>query len=1566
MNNVEQPFVAVPLELIGGLYTEATPETLPLGASPRVINCDFILGSNLQRPGKQSAFQYYGSYLTKATKHASTQPGAFAPNEDPWTTPSNATLNTPGTYATATLNFAGGGASALDQQTTAASAGAPFNVGPLTPTFPDEWAFFVEVSEQTSFNTGPFPGTWTNIFGPTGAELAYVQGLTSTAPFTATGTWSAGAPNWCAILALFFTNGSSPALAQTNHVSIAGADSIGVTLPGNTTPGNTLIIFAGGYMSTGQTTPTSPTITDSQGNTFTHINQAFYPGRSLHFCTQVDAWVVGVTQNAGETVTIHGLGTLFESGVLYVGEVTNLVAPAPTPDVTQQLQCINYGYSINPAVIPLGFTVSVFGNQTTQTDSQVYIQVGVLNGTSASPTFTGMLPASDGNALTLGTPLQNWGLQLTPALVNSPNFGVYVVAYATDGTVQTFNIYSVEINLYLSPDPPPSFNYLKTFAETGGEVLNMALGSDGVFYQEDAINNPTVLSTVYTEIQPNSFAQSATVDDREFIAISNLQNGTDIPLTYTPPNFDRLTQVGPGAPPSCTATTSGSAIATIEQQAPFTIPSHASGPYSSFIDVSAGTTAIGTFGAASTPGNVCFIVLNKNVALPTYTLNGKTMQVFEVGTNFVITGCPTINGNVVNNDPTGVNAPPYYTVTAVGQPITGQTYYDAIQFTVTFTTFGGANTLGNNGVPAGIKIQSTLATMVTAVQVPNLEVGDQFEDSGTGGAPPAGYDGSWQVTATPNASNLTITSTQLLNNVATYGFAIETGSNPAVGQAVTVQQTLNGNGIFNVAQAIITAVVGGTFSISLPGPNISAVGESGTGLIFGTIFQFDPLQIVGNVLGGTIASTGTIATGQRMCCYSFLTRNGFVTKPSPVFTFDIVGGVSQLAVANLLTGPSNVIARIIHFTPANGGQFYNIENPVTVLVNGVSTTFSSTYVNDNVSTNVLLNFTDSILTAGQEIDIEGYNLFENYELGSCTAIIPYAQRIFVVGEQNKVFNLLNYSFDGGVQVTQSQGGSQSTYPAGWTLDPTYGGGIAVVNSPIFGSALQIYNQTGSTQAAYGRIAQNAYQDEDMVPIINASTTYSIRVTASNPTANNTGALIVDLWSTSLNRTVGIFSVQLVNMTTSMAIYTGTLLTTVLAPVPNDLQIRIWVEAMANGAEIQIDRIEPFPTEAPNLNTQVIGSYQNEYEQFDRITGVILGTQQNQQPITSGFTFGSGSLYLLKTGSLLAVNDNPATEPSYWNVPRVVSPSVGGPGPYCVTSSIDEANSGEQWSVIVGQAGAFLFQGQQPIKLSEEIQSVISQINWAYGYTMWVKNDIKNRRILWGVPLNELNALGQSPFWLPSGVIANGTNPTTPNVIIEMNYKQLNTAGAVEESVQIHRSYSGKLIASDIVRKWSIWTIKAPCAAFLQRADTTSPLFVGNSDHNAKIFQLVDGLLQDDGAAIDQIYFTAGFVPSETGQGLQIGLVRYTFEYMTMILNGTGPIAITAYPNSLATPYALPLLPNLTQPISTNGDVEIPINEVGSRCFLGFECNAVGAGFQLARVVMSMVKDPWSPVRGWNG
>jgi len=1094
---------------------------------------------------------------------------------------------------------------------------------------------------------------------------------------------------------------------------------------------------------------------------------------------------------------------------------------------------------------------------------------------------------------------------------------------------------------------PVDFNYIKTFAEQAGEISTLLLDSTGTMWKEDVVNNQGVIVPIYTAIEPNTFGQSATVDDREFIALSDLKNGTDIPYTYNGTNFDRLSQVGPGSAPI---------INFLQSQFPIVAAPNG---------ITQPPPNAGVVGTNAAPG--FFQAVDWANAAPTGRSPGNILTIFYaqdaadplaiVGNVVQLSGMNQINGQ----NPNGT-----YTIIANGFDFPSgdagaARYWFAVSVeTVNNQFIGGPNTESGN-------YQITKATVTTTVPVPNIVIGSQITIVGAG---IPRWDSTWTVIGTPTSGQFAINQTSLTNDVASYQYTLLGGSPPVVGQQITIigctnGPLVNGGSIFNVQNAVVTAVSPSSFSIALRAANVLPASENGSATTSGTQFNFDPgpgllgsvtdagyqPAIFGNSGGGSVLGVGTISQGLRKICYSFLTRNGYLTKPSPIATVEVPAGASSLIVSGLLSGPLNVIARVVHITPANGGNFYNIPEPVSVNVGGIVTLNQSTWLRDNTSSTISLSFSDGVLLAADEIDIQGNNLFETAEVGSSLGVIPYASRLALIREQNKLTNLLNWSFDGGI--------APSNYPAGWTQDPVFGGGGSVQTSPIFGFGYQIANSSGMTQPTYGMIYQGAFQDEFQVPIVEASTTYSVRITAALTAGiGGAGSLSVDLFDPSSARILGQFTVPFSSLAAGMQIFSGTMLTTPLAPVPSGLLLRVYATNMPTGVTVMIDRVEAFPTEQPNLATQVSLSYVNNFEAVDQVTGVVDTAIQNQQPVRSAFTLYD-TLYLVKSNSLVAVQDNGTTEPAGWTV-RMISSSVGTPSIYGATSHIDEPEGGEQWALIANQNGLYYFDGGQPLKISGEIEKLWKKINWAYGHTIWLKNDVINRRIYVGVPLKTPNQ------WLPTGIIPDNSNPTQPNVILMLNYKQLQSGEALADRPGVHASaFTGKLLATEITRAWSIWTIAAPAVAFITRNDQTAPLFIANEVFNGKVYQLIDDFLQDDGVAFAQIYDTYGFISPEQDEALRMGQVRKMFDFMRLLITGSGDLTVTVYPNTLDTPYAHALVPDLILPGSTNGDLEYPLNEAGERLFLQFKCFAVGAGFYLSRITIGMSHDPWTPVRGRN-
>jgi hypothetical protein len=1305
-------------------------------------------------------------------------------------------------------------------------------------------------------------------------------------------------------------------------------------------PGSTIIVFG----AVGFANPFAGfSVTDSVGDSFVGVTTVGAPnGLGSNVGLQVY-----ICQNAvgGNTdISIH-------SGVSQGGTVQALeFAPGafaiqPTPH-SEILAASNFGFAIPSTAPVLGMEIELSGHQSTLDPSAT---ISVTTNQPGSSVITTQLPGSD-SQLVIGTPLSNFGLALTPAMLNNNSFTVQIVANESNlTTAATFNLYAVKVRVFVAPSPPANFDWIKTYQQTDGEIDTLALDANGILWDEDVDTNPGVLNSIFTTILKNTYAKSVTFDDIEYIAFSNLVNGTDVPRQWNGTNLDRISMVGPGAAPSASSAGSGSNT--------FAIQNTTQQPATEIRRIAWGTV---NSPADSTPGNLLVVYGEGRTGSNTYQSLPPYTPTFGSGTHVVLSGVtnpfPKKDGGTL---PYNING--NYIVGTVQTGIVGGAE-SCPTFTLPSptTTWAYSADFGSGGPPPTSNwfYQSCIATVTMQVGLPNVGPGSQITISGTGGSPPSGYDGTWTVLQAPNAVQMTINSTQLnsATSTATYSFTLLPGftTPPQVNQIVTITNCENGgspspfNGTFTIA-----SVSGGQFTVSIPHPtDISLQTETGeiptpTAVVAGTIFSFDAGVIVnsGNpVAGGTITQQGQIATGPRKVCYSFLTRSGYITQPSPIAQTNITTSAGSVSVSGLATGPPNVVARIVMFTGANGGNFFYIPQPVLVTVGGVTTKNDATIVNDNTSTTATFSFSDAVLLSATAVDIVGNNLFNDIELGSCRGIVTYAERLFAWSEQNKVTNLRNWSFDGGAGGTTISGATTS-YPLGWTLDSTNGsGGSLLTSSTVFGWCYQIQNTSGSTQATYGMLTQPAWHDEFGVAIIQPSAGYSVRITASVNPVPASGNLIVDLFSPSFG-TLGTFSLPLASMTTSMQIYSGTLLTTPLAPVPPDLVIRIWAQNILNNTTIVIDRVEPFVTFNPVLSTAFKASYANNQEAFDQVTGVC-GPAQNSQPINGGAVLFD-LLYALKEKSWYSTSDNGVTEPFQWNW-KTVSDKVGAVG-------IHSYDYGEGWMVTANRQGGYFFEGGEPIKITQEIQPLWDLINWQYGYTIWMRNDPEQKRMTIGVPIATPNAY--MPEFPPNA------NPTSPNVILMCNYRELNTGAALAQTGPIRSTYMGRLMSPEPARKWSFWNISCPYSDFISRASNQWPQFYCTGYSNSKIFALLASSLGDDGNAINSFWISYGFVKPEAADAKGLGLFRMEFPYFTVLAIGSGTLNSYVYPESpFNRPYVLDPTP---LPAITQGDLEIGVNIKGQRFFVRVGTNQVGQNFRCSKMVVPLLQDSWSPVRGFN-
>jgi len=489
-----------------------------------------------------------------------------------------------------------------------------------------------------------------------------------------------------------------------------------------------------------------------------------------------------------------------------------------------------------------------------------------------------------------------------------------------------------------------------------------------------------------------------------------------------------------------------------------------------------------------------------------------------------------------------------------------------------------------------------------------------------------------------------------------------------------------------------------------------------------------------------------------------------------------------------------------------------------------------------------------------------------------------------------------------------------------------------------------------------------------VPIIAPNTTYSVRVACAAPSGNTAGTLVIDLTDynagSGFGQTYGSFSVPLHSMTSNMAVFTGTLLTTAFTAVSPSVQLRVSVQDMGAGADVLIDRVDVFPTKTPYLTTQVFGSYPGQPEAIDAsATGGIIDTStENAQTCYGGFVM-RGLLYLLKQNSWYSTEDNPNSEPGGWGL-KEVSTKAGACG-------IHAYDTGEGWALTACRAGIYGFEGSQPVRINGEVIELWNTINWAAGNTIVLRNDINNHRFYVMVPL----PTGTSPAgvptktvqWLPDAPY--NPNPTTPNVMLMCNYLGLETAQELFMSPGVHSTMFGTLADVDLRRKWSIWQIPSPYADFITQQDSDDALlYIANGIASSKVYELSFDQLSDDGVAIHDRYVTYGFVnPAKAATEPLFGKHNKRYNLIQFAAEGAGQLGVTIWPNTLEAKYPW-IIPNANLILSTpvQADYVRSLNVKGQRCFIEFSTQDVGAFMNISKVILTGWQEPHSPIAATGG
>jgi hypothetical protein len=656
---------------------------------------------------------------------------------------------------------------------------------------------------------------------------------------------------------------------------------------------------------------------------------------------------------------------------------------------------------------------------------------------------------------------------------------------------------------------------------------------------------------------------------------------------------------------------------------------------------------------------------------------------------------------------------------------------------------------------------------------------------------------------------------------------------------------------------------------------------------------FDRVSQVGPGEGPSVADApdaGSISPGAHQCAVIFVTRQGYWTVPSPVATWTAAGG-KKVNMTNIPTGPANVTQRLLAFTAAGGANFYHV--PATMLIN------------DNVTTSLEVDFSDTTLLAGVSVDY----LFKLIELPDQLGVIDYVQRLFWWGERSKMFNWRNPTFDGGWDLTGNG------RPLGWQRDATYGpGGSRESSNVVAGDAYRI--TADGVTVTRGLISQSAVTDASGNALLAKNTDYSVRARVQRSSNLTAGTLRINCFSPTQGSIGAGLAVSTLQASTQYVEFTAELIPPQTS-IPSDAVLRVYADGTPapNGEYFLVDQIEIFPTSAAQNGSLVRASRTQSAESYDGVSGFMLVAENNGQAIRCAFKLRN-LLYFVKERSMYVTASDGVNEPSFWTIEEV-SNKVGSPSSHGV-------GFGEEWVVIAGRSGLYFFDGSQPVKLSQEIQPTWDSINWQYGHRLWVQVDVQKKRILVGAPFG---------------------SAVEPNQVLVLDYQE-----GFGDPIPMMLYAPGR--AS---RKWARWFIAANSCGLIERSTGVAQTFFGNNALNGKIYALTAGQYSDDGAAINS-YYTTAFL-SRTGV-----TGRNLFGYLTGYVAGSGPLALTAFTPGNATAI---VLGNLTLASPAAQDLELYTNLVAERVSYKFGTNAVGSWFSLTRFVPWAKPEPWAFVRGHN-
>ena len=506
-------------------------------------------------------------------------------------------------------------------------------------------------------------------------------------------------------------------------------------------------------------------------------------------------------------------------------------------------------------------------------------------------------------------------------------------------------------NIFTDTDQPNP-TYSKSYVANDGVIRNLFLDADGNLSVENLSTAPGT-RTLIGQITPGSYAKSITAFGREYLAFSDGLHGTDVPLQFDGVNLDRVTQDGPGTPPTVTN---------------LDYPGVAMAPV---------LTGVNTMER-----------VNNKVTVATAAAHnlkvGYRAQIADMTAAQVGGGITSITIN--NQDAPGLatitTSAPHGVTPGVQVSVSGVSYVD-VPGNIIHIIRQGQSVIMQMSLPHGLSVGAFVTVVGT---VNNTFIGSFYVETVQS---PTEF--GYKQAEPTNFNNLEVGNVRLQWPTA----AVQTYTVLAAPSANSFQIPIRyTNGTWLTGK--VTFEWEGTFFV-----------DSVTSTTRFTYKQNGPDAVTTEV--GIVSPAGQISPGKHQVQVLYQTRNFGLTAPSPPATF-VANGGQYLSITNIPIGPPNVTARILAFTGADGAYYFYIPVPAKVAGEVVST---GTQIDDNTTTSIILDFSDNTLFASIGISQRGNYLQNQHILDSALGFSFYGERLIAYGQRNNIQNLLNMGFDGG-------------------------------------------------------------------------------------------------------------------------------------------------------------------------------------------------------------------------------------------------------------------------------------------------------------------------------------------------------------------------------------------------------------------------------------------------------------------------------------------------------------------------------------------------------------------------